>query len=106
MEVTKMDKCISLDGAIIFLSRRKCGNDEYDIAVQDCIDTLRKLPVREMRPVVRARLEYRNTKNGDGLFCTNCGERWEANKLGKYCYNCGADMSEYIAERQRRYEGG
>lgn len=89
-----MDKCVILNAAIIALSRRKCGNDEYDIAVQDCINTLRKLHVRDMRPVVVARLEYRKTKNGDGLFCTNCGERWEAHKLGNYCYNCGADMRE------------
>lgn len=64
------------------------------------------IPAADVRPVVVARLEYRHTKNGDGLFCTNCGELWTARKIGKYCYNCGADMSEYFTERKRRYEGG
>ena len=67
---------------------------------------IKSLPAADVRPVAVARLEYRHTKNGDGLFCTNCGELWTARKIGKYCYNCGADMSEYFTERKRRYEGG
>lgn len=61
---------------------------------------IRAIPAADVRPVAVARLEYRHTKNGDGLFCTNCGELWTARKIGKYCYNCGADMSEYFTERK------
>ena len=87
-----------------YISRKDAKNyviGRYDdqlgfITMEDIIDQLDYVPAADVRPVVVARLEYRHTKNGDGLFCTNCGELWTARKIGKYCYNCGADMREKI----------
>lgn len=40
-----MDDCVLRSRIITSLSHRKCGNDEYDIAVDDCIEMARRIPV-------------------------------------------------------------
>lgn len=39
---------IDKNKVIIALSHNKCGNDENDIAVQTCIETIKKLPTVEL----------------------------------------------------------
>ena len=88
-----MSDYISREAGIIALAHRKCGNDEYDIAVQDCIETLKQLPAADARPVVRGRWKW-----SDDLFetfvCSECGYDTEDRIKQNFCPNCGADMRE------------
>lgn len=87
-----MSDYISREAGIIALAHRKCGNDEYDIAVQDCIETLKQLPAADARPVVRGRW----IDDGSGcVVCSECGEEHEWDTFrANFCDNCGADMRE------------
>ena len=51
------DDYISRSAGIIALAHRKCGNDEYDIAVQDCIETLKHIPAADLKRLVREAIE-------------------------------------------------
>lgn len=89
-----MSDYISRDAAIIALAHRKCGNDEYDIAVQDCIETLKHFPAADVKPVVRGK--WVNAAGNEK--CSNCGmifpDLFPLYDKASYCPNCGADMKD------------
>lgn len=94
-----MDDYTSRRAAIVALLHRKCGNDEYDIAVQDCIETLKQLTSADVKPVVYGKWVF----IGDNMFeCSNCCTPYTKEQLltwkrFKYdsdfpncCPNCGS----------------
>jgi len=88
------DDYISRSAGIIALAHRKCGNDEYDIAVQDCIETLKHLPAADVKPVVRS---YWEKEPDGGYVCHECRQcplldGSEADALSDFCPSCGAEM--------------
>jgi ribosomal protein S27AE len=91
-----MSKYISRSAGIIALAHRECGNDEYDIAVHDCIETLKQIPSADVSPVVKGRWIYDCDRvAADGWtykqrHCSECGR--QTLEADNFCPNCGADM--------------
>ena len=98
-----MDDLISRKAAILQLSHNKCGNEEWDIAVQHDIETITQLPsAQPERPkghwIVWGGMDI--PENHGKHKCSICGEfapvRYEKPLIKEYlsdfCPNCGADM--------------
>ena len=63
--VQSVTDCISRKAAILQLSHNKCGNEEWDIAVQHDIETIKQLPSAQPESAKRTAEEEQNVSDSD-----------------------------------------
>lgn len=51
---TKMDDFLKRRSVVVALAHKECGNDEYDIAVHDCIETAKMIPAANVVEIPRS----------------------------------------------------
>ena len=90
-----MTDYIKREDAILAITR----NHDEVLSVADAIEDLESVPSADVRPVVRARWQYKTitVPGGKGQTyarwcCTAC--KGKAKKRTNFCSNCGAEMKE------------
>lgn len=81
-----MDEYIEREAAIRVVN----GQSSLTMTRSGLIDSISKLPVADVAPVVHGRWLYVDTDTDQFFLCNRCKKKeyWESN----YCPNCGAKM--------------